>query len=289
MGVGRGDPEPEDDRDVREERERVPVVDRLVQAPDALVLRERGHGLRDESPHQCRTDDDGEHPRRETSRGCTPERRHREPEPEECRVRDGLVEDVPAPIGDDRPPDRRRRARRRGARTSRAGRRRSGRYAERGFCRARLRRGPPSTGRLHRHRPAASRARPSRHRRTSRLRATPPRGLRGRGRRPRNGARTAPTPSPWRATLAPGPGFHARGKVAARVASGGESSNRHRPREPTPAGSVTCGSRRSWYPTPPTKAGYGDCPSNNSFTLPTPPAHPVGEDSAIPGLFRPSP
>ena len=54
MGVGRGDPEPEDDRDVREERERVPVVDRLVQAPDALVLRERGHGLRDESPHQCR-------------------------------------------------------------------------------------------------------------------------------------------------------------------------------------------------------------------------------------------
>src|SRR5262245_1865110 len=31
------------------------------------------------------------------------------------------------------------------------------------------------------------------------------------------------------------------------------------------------------------RAGYGHVPSNNSFTLPTPPAHPAREDSAFPG------
>ena len=202
------------------------------------------------------TDDEGEHPRRETGRGCTPERRHREPEPEECGVRDGLVEDVPAPIGDDRPPDRRAEPgdeEHERAEQDRAGAAdpRSGDSAERDS-----RRGPPPTGRLRRHRPAASRASPSRHRRTSHLRATPPRGLRRRGRRPRNGARTAPTPSPWRATLAPGPGFLARGKwppgspqSTTRRTGTGRKSRRLQ-------GSSRVDRRARGCPTPPTKAGY---------------------------------
>ena len=101
----RAEPEAEHDRDVGEERERIPVIDRLVEARDALVFRESGHGLRDESPHQRRTDDDGEHRPRQTGGLCTACRREHEPEPEEHGVRDALVERVPAEIADDRPPD----------------------------------------------------------------------------------------------------------------------------------------------------------------------------------------
>ena len=39
------EPEPEHDADVREERKRVPVIDRLVEAPDPLVIDERGNAL----------------------------------------------------------------------------------------------------------------------------------------------------------------------------------------------------------------------------------------------------
>src|SRR6188474_477761 len=35
------------------------------------------------------------------------------------------------------------------------------------------------------------------------------------------------------------------------------------------------------------RGGYGHVPSNNSFTLPTPPAHPAREDSAFPFPLRP--
>ena len=101
----RTEPEAEHDRDVGEERERIPVIDRLVEARDALVFRECGHGLRDESPHQRRTDDDGEHRPRQTGGMYTACRREHDPEPEEHGVRDALVERVPAEIADDRPPD----------------------------------------------------------------------------------------------------------------------------------------------------------------------------------------
>ena len=106
MRALRAEPEAEHDRDVGEERERIPVIDRLVEARDALVFRESGHGLRDESPHQRRTDDDGEHRPRQTGGLRTACRREHEPEPEEHGVRDALVERVPAAIADDRPPDR---------------------------------------------------------------------------------------------------------------------------------------------------------------------------------------
>ena len=106
MRALRAEPEAEHDRDVGEQRERIPVIDRLVEARDALVLRESGHGLCDDSPHQRRTDDDGEHRPRQTGRLRTACRREHEPEPEEHGVRDALVECVPAAIADDRPPDR---------------------------------------------------------------------------------------------------------------------------------------------------------------------------------------
>ena len=243
MRALRAEPEAEHDRDVREERERVPVIDRLVEARDALVLRDRArHGLRDESPHQRRTDDDGEHRPRQTGRLRTACRREHEPESEEHGVRDALVERVPAAIADDRPPDghagpgheederpdeHRSRAAQSGAReAARTQRQRAHRRAGGGRPR----------------RPAASRRHRIRRRRTSRPAAPRRRGRRERQRQSRTRARTAPTPSPWRATLAACPRF----------------------------------SRRP--------AGYAGSLSNNSFTLPTPPAHRAPEDSAQPGL-----
>ena len=97
------EPEPEHDRDVREEGEGVPVVDRLVEPTDALVLDECGNGLRHECPDQCRADDDREEPRSDPSAeprsGCS----ENDSEAEERAVRNRLVERIPAAISCDRP------------------------------------------------------------------------------------------------------------------------------------------------------------------------------------------
>ena len=62
-------------RDVRQEREGVPVIDRLVEPTDPLVLHERGHGLRDERPDERGTDDEREHRRGEARRALAADAR----------------------------------------------------------------------------------------------------------------------------------------------------------------------------------------------------------------------
>ena len=57
------EPEAEHDRDVREQRERVPVADRLTEPRDAIALGiERGNSLRDERPGERDPEHDGEDP-----------------------------------------------------------------------------------------------------------------------------------------------------------------------------------------------------------------------------------
>ena len=101
----RPEPEPEHDADVREERERVPVIDGLVQPPDPLVLDERGNGLRGQRPGESRPDDEREHVAGEPRGAPASDGSEHDAEPEEGDVGDALVEDIPAAVGDDRPPD----------------------------------------------------------------------------------------------------------------------------------------------------------------------------------------
>ena len=101
------EPEPEHDRDVRQQRERVPVPDRLAKPRDAVSFGiERGNGLRDERVHEGRADDERERRSREPCSEPASEGREHDAEPEERAVRDGLVERVPTAIADDRPPHR---------------------------------------------------------------------------------------------------------------------------------------------------------------------------------------
>ena len=104
---GRPDPEAEDECDVGEERERVPVADRLAQAGDTISVRiERGHNLREQRPRQRRSEHEREHRGGESGRDYAAHGGEYEAEGEERDVGNRLVERLPAPVGDDRPPDR---------------------------------------------------------------------------------------------------------------------------------------------------------------------------------------
>ena len=97
-------PEPEHDRDVRDQRKGVPVPDRLAQPRDAVTLGiERRDRLGDESPRQRRPEHDREEPCRDPRAETPPDRREHDADSEERAVGDGLVEGVPTAIAHDRP------------------------------------------------------------------------------------------------------------------------------------------------------------------------------------------
>ena len=243
----RAEPEPEHDRDVGEQREGVPVSDRLAQPSDAIALGiERGDRLRNERPNERRTDDERQQRRGETRSEATSDGSEHDPEAEERAVRDRLVERVPTPVADDRPThrhadpqrERNRRADQQDPRAAHAG---NGSPTERN---------DHERGRQRHHRDATDREDPTDVRpvagehgaKQNRSDEPGERTARSRSRTP---GRRAPTPNPWRATLA--------------------------------AGSV-CPGRT---------AGYDTVASNKSFTLRTPPAHPASEDSQARASGRP--
>ena len=99
------EPEAEGDRRVREERERVPVADRLAEARDAVSVREeRGDRDAEERPADRRRDDDGEEGR--DAPGAGEERAREEAEGDEGEVDQAAAEPVPRAIAGDRPGDR---------------------------------------------------------------------------------------------------------------------------------------------------------------------------------------
>ena len=107
MRTLRAEPEAEHDRDVGEQRERVPVLDRLAKPRDAVSFGvERGNGLRDERVHERRADDERERRSGEPRSEPAPDGREHHAEPEKRAVRDRLVERVPAAVADDRPAHR---------------------------------------------------------------------------------------------------------------------------------------------------------------------------------------
>ena len=211
------EPETEHDRDVGEERERVPVADRLAQPRDAVALGiERRDGLREQRPRERHAEHDREHPRGEPRPHLPPDGGEDDSDPEERAVRDRLVERVPAAIADDRPahrdPDPERepdqRADEHGARASDARHRQPAerdeheRDRECDDRRAADGEDPADV------RPVAGEQSPREEARRRR-----PRRRRPRSRTP---GRRAPTPTPWRATLA----------AASVCAAGGEGRRR---------------------------------------------------------------
>ena len=105
---GRAEPEPEHDGHVREHRQRVPVPDRLLEPRDSLgVGIERGEDLRREGPHENRADDDRHERRPDPGGDRAADTRQEHPEAEEDEVGKLAVEGLPAPVGADRPHDRR--------------------------------------------------------------------------------------------------------------------------------------------------------------------------------------
>ena len=107
MLASRPEPEPEHDGDVGEQRQRVPVPDRLAEPRDAISLGIEGRNdLREQRPHERRADDDRQHPGGEARTEAPADGREHDSETEERAVRDRLVEGVPAAIADDRPPHR---------------------------------------------------------------------------------------------------------------------------------------------------------------------------------------
>jgi hypothetical protein len=101
------DPETQHERDIREQSKGVPVADRFAQPGDSITVRiQRRHGLGQQRPHEHGADGRRERPRGEPRSMRTADGGKDDPEAQERRIRDALVERVPTPIGDDRPPDR---------------------------------------------------------------------------------------------------------------------------------------------------------------------------------------
>ena len=103
----RPEPESERERDVRNERERIPVVDWLAESRDADACRvECGNRLRKERPAEDDACDECERRRCEPGRRVPAHTGERDPQPEEDGEDDAPVERVPAAIGSDRPRER---------------------------------------------------------------------------------------------------------------------------------------------------------------------------------------
>ena len=225
-----------------------------------------GNGLREQRPRRASTPmTSDEHRGGEARAEPAADRREHDPEPEERAVRDRLVERVPAPIGDDRPrhrhagPQRRAPPPRRRARAPERPTRGTGSRPKRD--RDERAREQDDRGAADGQDPADVRPVAGEHRTEQR-----------RDRR----TRRAPSRRPDGGSDAGSMAGHASRSRLRTPRSHGAATATQRPLQGLAQQVRAADALR--------RAGYPAGASNKSFTLPTPSAHPVPEDSPTPGL-----